>query len=175
MTLFSSAYVEEQRLLHLQPAYGSRGFNWAYLIAGIATVEKCSTILDYGCGKGSLGETLRRAGLAARDYDPAIEAASAPPRKADMVVSVDVLEHIEPECLDGVLEHLQTLTQRILFVAISTRPAKRWLSDGRNTHLIVEEGDWWRPKFEHYGFDLRRVWQTGIPEWVALMQRRGRT
>lgn len=171
MALVTADYVAEQRLLHEAPAYGSRGFNWGYLVAGIARVEACVSVLDYGCGKGTLCETLGRAGVDVRGYDPAIEAFSKPPRKADLVVSVDVLEHIEPACLDDVLDHLAALTIRMLFVAISTIPAKRFLSDGRNTHLIVEQGDWWRPKFEARGFTVRRVWPaTAIPEWVALMQ-----
>lgn len=175
MALVTPDYVDEQRLLHEAKAYGSRGFNWGYLVAGIARIEKCASVLDYGCGKGTLRETLDRAGIDARGYDPAVETFAAPPRKADLVVSVDVLEHIEPDCLDDVLDHLGALTLKTLFVAISTIPAKRYLSDGRNAHLIVEDGDWWRPKFEARGFTIRRVWPaTAIPEWVALMQAKAR-
>lgn len=172
MLLISPAYVNEQKLLHQQAAYGTRGFNWGFLIAGIAVIERCGSILDYGCGKGNLVHTLRDEGrLNARGYDPAMPAFAAPPSPADLVASVDVMEHIEPGCLDDVLAHLARLTRKVLFVAISTRPAKRFLSDGRNTHLIVEDGaTWWRPRFERHGFAVRRVWQTGIPEWVALMQ-----
>lgn len=170
MDLISSEYVREQQILHEAAAYGSRGFNWGYLIAGIAKIETCVSVLDYGCGKGTLGRTLRKAGIDAREYDPAVEAFSGRPKRADMVVSVDVLEHIEPDCVDAVLDDIRNLTGKILFVAISTRPAKRWLTDGRNTHLIVEEGEWWRPRLEQRGFTVRRVWLTGIPEWVAMLQ-----
>ena len=172
MGLISPAYIEEQRVLHDGTAYGSRGFNWGFLVAGIAQIEKCASVLDYGCGKGTLGRTLRDAGLDARDYDPAVWQFSALPASADLVVSVDVMEHIEPDRLGEVLDHVASLTRKILFVAISTRPAKRWLSDGRNSHLIVEAGSWWRPKFEARGFAVRRVWETALPEWVAMMERR---
>lgn len=175
MMLISDGYTNEQRLLHQQAPYGSRGFNWGYLIAGIAIVEQCNSILDYGCGKGTLVRTLRdEARLDARGYDPAVKGFDAKPASADLVACVDVMEHIEPECLDFVVNHLAGLTRKVLFVAISTRPAKRTLSDGRNTHLIVEDGDWWRPRFEAVGFRVRRVWQTGIPEWVCLMNAPGR-
>ncbi len=170
MALITPEYVREQELLHASSAYGSRGFNWGYLIAGIAKIERCASVLDYGCGKGTLGRTLRGAGIDARDYDPAVVAFSERPKRADLVVSVDVLEHLELECVDEVLEDLRSLTGKVLFVAISTRPAKRWLTDGRNSHLIVQEGDWWRPRLERCGFTVRRVWLTGIPEWVALLQ-----
>lgn len=174
MHLITHEYIAEQQLLHEAPAYGSRGFNWGYLIAGIARIEGANSILDYGCGKGTLTRTLSKAGIDARGYDPAVPAFAAAPRKADLVASVDVLEHIEPTCLDTVLDHLALLTLKVLFVAISTQPAKRFLSDGRNSHLLVEPGDWWRPKFEARGFTVRRVWSTGIPEWVALMQTKPR-
>lgn len=172
MALITAGYVNEQKILHEQEAYGSRGFNWGYLVAGIALVEQCRTVLDYGCGKGTLVRTLKEgARLDARGYDPAMPKWSAEPAPADLVASVDVMEHIEPDCLDDVLAHLGRLTMKVLFVAISTRPAKRTMTDGRNTHLIVEDGEaWWRPRFELHGFTVRRVWQTGIPEWVALMQ-----
>lgn len=172
MALISDDYRAEQQLLHEAPAYGSRGFNWGYLVAGIARIEGCKSVLDYGCGKGTLGRTLGKAGIDARSYDPAIKAFSAAPSKADMVVSVDVLEHIEPECLDEVLDHLARITGKILFVAISTIPAKRYLTDGRNTHLIIREGDWWRPQFEARDFTVRRVWPAK-DEWVAMMQAPG--
>lgn len=171
--LISPAYIKEQQLLHESEAYGSRGYNWAYLVAGIATVEKAKTILDYGCGKGTMGRTLNTAGMNCASYDPAVEKFAKPPQAVDLVACVDVLEHIEPDCLDAVLDHIAKVTRKVLFVAISTRKAKRWLSDGRNAHLLVEDGaTFWRPKFEARGFVVRRVWETGISEWVALMEKK---
>lgn len=168
--LITQAYVDEQKLLHEQDAYGSRGFNWGYLIAGIARIEGCNTILDYGCGKGTLVRTLTDAKIAATGYDPALPRFAAMPGPADLVACVDVLEHIEPECIDAVLDHFEALTRKILFVAISLTPAKRKLSDGRNTHILLRDPEWWRPRFEQRGFQIRRVWKTGLEEWVAMMQ-----
>jgi hypothetical protein len=168
--LVSPGYVAEQSFLHAQqPAYGSRGFNWGYLIAGIAVIEGGNSILDYGCGKGTLTRTLRDAQFDVRQYDPAIPSCALPPKPADIVAVLDVMEHIEPDCLDAVLIDLVRVTRRILFVTISTTPSKRWMRDGRNTHLIVMDGKWWRQQFERMGFRVRREWQTGLPEWVAMM------
>ncbi len=171
MALITDLYVEEQHRLHTSLAYGSRGFNWGYLIAGIAKIECCSSVLDYGCGKATLGRTLRQAGIDARDYDPGVPEFSTRPRKADLVACVDVLEHIEPDCLGEVLDHLVKLSLKVLFVAISTRPAKRFLSDGSNAHLIIKDDEWWRSHFEKRRMIVRRVWQTGVSEWVALLQK----
>lgn len=170
--LITPEYVGEQKLLHEQAAYGSRGFNWGYLIAGIARIENCKTILDYGCGKGTLVKTLSDAKIPVAGYDPAMPQFSKLPESADLVSSVDVLEHIEPECLSEVLNHLGHLTRKILFVAISMTPAKRKLSDGRNTHLLIERPEFWRPLFEQRGLIVRRVWDTGLDEWVAMMEKR---
>lgn len=172
--LITPEYVEEQKRLHTMGtgAYGDRGFNWAYLILGIAEIEKCNSILDYGCGKGSLGRALKNVKKEVQSYDPGVQAFSASPKPADLVVSLDMMEHVEPECLASVLDHIRDLTKKILFVAISTRPAKRFLTDGRNAHLIVQLDVWWREKFEFVGFNCRRVWQTGIPEWVAMLEKK---
>lgn len=172
MALITPGYVHEQKRLHASDAYGSRGFNWGFLVAGIAVIEKCKSILDYGCGKGTLGRALTDAGLDCRSYDPAIDHFAKPPAPADLVVSVDVLEHIEPELLDGVLDHIASLTTKRLFVAISTIKAKRFLSDGRNAHLLIEEAEFWRPRLEARGFQVRRVWDGGGKEWVAMLEKR---
>jgi hypothetical protein len=170
--LITPDYVTEQRRLHVMGtgAYGTRGFNWAYTIVGIMSVEGCTSLLDYGCGKGSMARAVRNVhGITMQSYDPGVPEFNKMPKRADLVASVDVLEHIEPECLNEVISHIRSLTRKLLFVAISTRPAKRFLSDGRNSHLIIENGDWWRTRFERYEFKIRRVWGTDLPEWVALM------
>ena len=83
------------------------------------------------------------------------------------------MEHIEPDCLDAVIADLARVTKKILFVAISTIPSKRTMSDGRNTHLLVQNDVWWRGQFERAGFNVRRVWKTGLPEWVCMMNAPG--
>lgn len=170
MALFTPQYVDEQKRLHAaEEAYGSRGYYWGYMAAGIARIENCHSVLDYGCGKGTLGNTLRGAGIDCREYDPGVPGKEVPPEPADLVVSVDVMEHIEPDLLNNVLDDLVRLTNKVLFVAISTRLSGRTMSDGRNTHLIVKGDGWWRRKLEKRRFVLRRVWKTGIKEWVAMM------
>ena len=81
-----------------------------------------------------------------QDYDPAIPGKDAPPGPADLVVCTDVLEHVEPEHLDAVLDDLQRLAKKSLFLLIATRPASKALPDGRNAHLTIEPPKWWIPK-----------------------------
>lgn len=172
MRLISPAYVKEQKSLHATiSSYGSHGFQWAYLIAGIAAIEGCHTILDYGSGKGTLGDNLRRAGFVCRDYDPA-GPHPGPPERADFVVAVDVLEHVEPDCLDDVLIHVSMVARQLVFVNIPTVVSQEFLSDGRNAHLNIHPFGWWRDAFEKRGFKVRRTWPDP-DSWTALMNPPG--
>lgn len=170
--LITPDYQKEQHRLHAlaRGGYGDNSYNYAYLLAGMALVERCSAVLDYGCGKGSLARSLCAAKIPCAKYDPAIPDCSALPAPADLVACLDVLEHVEPECLSEVLQHVRSLTRKVAFVAIATRPAGKTLSDGRNAHLIIQAGDWWRWQMERHRFEIRRVWSTGAEEWVAMMR-----
>jgi hypothetical protein len=102
-------------------------------------------VLDYGCGQGSLARAI---GDRVKEYDPAIPEKAAAPAPADLVVCTDVLEHIEPDCLAHVLDHLRDLTLKACFVVIATRPAMKFLADGRNAHLIIETDAFWRKQLD---------------------------
>lgn len=165
--LITPAYAQENARLHeVDPTFGAEGHAWGYLVAGIAYVEDCETILDYGCGKGSLAEAV---GPAVFEYDPAIPGKDEPPISCGLVACLDVLEHVELACLDDVLNDLARLARKKLFVVISTKRSKRLLSDGRDSHLIVRNGEDWRATFEAKGFTVKREWETGLRQWVALM------
>jgi Methyltransferase domain len=171
MALITAGYAREQKRLHADPSYGSGSHRHAYLVTGIAKIEGCDTILDYGAGKGTMGNVLRSVGLDVAEYDPGYPGKEARPQPADLVTCLDVLEHIEPECLASVLDDLAKLTKKRLLVDIACKFTKfRWLSDGRNSHLIVNEPEWWQGKFIKRNFRVLREWNTGVKAWVALMQ-----
>lgn len=177
--LITPAYIKEQKRLHkTDPDYACLGHKWAYLVAGIAVVEGCKSILDYGCGKGTFAKEVMKQFSPStpfwiEEYDPAVDIKAVTPyRKFDLVSCTDVLEHIEPECLREVLLDITNLTTMFIFVVISTKFTKgRWLSDGRNSHLIVNEGGWWEEQFVYLGWRVNRVWNTGVKEWVALLEK----
>jgi hypothetical protein len=107
-------------------------------------------VLDYGCGRGTLLSALwdKHATLPFDflEYDPAIPEKDTKPTKADLVVCGDVLEHIEPDCLYAVLDDIRGIARSAVFLVVATQPAAKFLSDGRNAHLIVEPAEWWLPK-----------------------------
>ena len=67
---------------------------------------------------------------------------------AELVICTDVLEHIEPELIDNVLKHIESLTLKTAYLIIDTLPAQKNLPDGRNAHLIIENQDWWTNKIQ---------------------------
>lgn len=151
----SPAYLDQQRALHAAPrGYGGKGSKWAAAVAALARAYQATSVLDYGCGQGSLGIALRAAplGLEVRDYDPAIPGKDGPPEPADLVVCTDVLEHIEPDRLDVVLTDLRRMARRVVFAVIATRPSNKTLPDGRNAHLILEDAAWWVTRLTGAGF-----------------------
>lgn len=143
--LISDSYQELNKQLHLSnAAYGTTAPKYVQHVQNLIDVTGAKNVLDYGSGKGLLGQALSH--LMIQEYDPGIEGKGEPPAPATVVVCIDVLEHIEPECLDDVLDDLKRVTQGACFITVSTRPAVKFLADGRNAHLIVEEIDWWLPQ-----------------------------
>jgi SAM-dependent methyltransferase len=156
--LISDAYREQNRLLHEQrDDYGRSGQQWAPYIYRLMEEEGFATVLDWGCGKGTLAAALAPKGKTIAEYDPAIPGKDATPEPAELVVCTDVLEHIEPVHVNAVIRELRRVTKRKLFLNIATRPAAKTLPDGRNAHLIVQDADWWRAKLASQ-FDIH-TWQ----------------
>jgi hypothetical protein len=168
--LISPAYRDRQRELHAQPrGYGQKGSKWAPTVRWLLEHYAATSVLDYGCGQGSLARALREyqiPGLRIAEYDPAIPGKDLLPLFADLVVCTDVLEHIEPERLPIVLAHLKLLARKAVFLVVNLRPAGKWLSDGRNAHLIVESADWWQRVVTEAGLTIPNL--PEIPNITAL-------
>lgn len=141
MELITEQYRRLNAVMHEKlPDYGVQGREHFIDIDTLAQSMKTQDILDYGCGKGTLAMHFP---FTIKQYDPAILKYSDLPESADLVVCTDVLEHIEPELIGNVLDHLRSLTKRVLYTTICTKPAKKSLPDGRNAHLIIESSKWW--------------------------------
>lgn len=171
--LISPDYLQEQIRLHDSPrGYGGRGKKWSTQVNALAWTYDCQSILDYGCGEGSLAVFLLIAKRASdiREYDPAIPGKDALPDPADLVVCTDVLEHVEPDRIDAVLTHLCGLARKVLFVVISLVETAKTLSDGRQAHILLKDPAWWRAAFDARGFDVRDELQVK-PEkqWAAVL------
>lgn len=145
--LISEGYRELNRRLHAEvDGYGRSSRAWAALVARMMDDEGHADALDYGCGKGELKQILPRLPIA--EYDPAIEGKEAAPAPADLVICTDVLEHIEPAHINAVIRDLRRVTKRKLLLVVATHPSIKTLADGRNAHLLVKPGSWWREKIK---------------------------
>lgn len=143
--LISDAYRRQLELLRATRKWGGDGAKHAETVDAFAREIGAASVLDYGCGLGDLGKALegRRRVMG---YDPGIPEKAILPKPADLVVCADVLEHVEPDRLPNVIDHINRLAAKAAYLVIATRPANAILPDGRNAHLIVEDADWWLAK-----------------------------
>lgn len=156
--VISQKYRAEQQRLHFNPRYGVASTAFAPLVQSMIRVGECRSLSDYGAGKCNLKVRLGLggdSGVAYYPYDPAFPD-YGPPKPADLVTCIDVLEHIEPEYLDTVLDEIASVTDKLALLTVHTGPAKKTLSDGRNAHLIQEPPDWWAERLSSH-FDLIHV------------------
>lgn len=140
--LITPSYLDLQKQLHANYDYG-KGVD-AQECATIIQGLNAQSAVDYGCGQGHLARLLSK--FEVEEYDPCIEGKDEEPARADVVVCADVMEHIEPECLDEVLLHIRALTKKFALFVIATGPSRKVMADGRPAHLIVEDAGFWFQK-----------------------------
>ncbi len=144
----SAEYVEQNKKLHeTTPTYGVSAVRHVEAIKKMYTAVKATSLLDYGCGKGLLAKNLD---FPIWEYDPAIEGKDKAPRPADLVVCIDVLEHIEPQFIDATLVDISRCIKKVGYFVINMEPSIKTLPDGRNTHLLQKDKVWWREKLTKY-------------------------
>lgn len=152
---------------YTRPGWGASGYSWANVVKGFAEQLGAKSILDYGCGRGTLKQAM--AGWDVREYDPGIIGKDVLPEPADLVVATDVLEHIEPDKLGHVLTHIRGLARKGVFLNIAMGPAKEVLADGRNAHLIQQQPKWWDEQLaKAWLWPSQKAVAKGYNVWVAL-------
>lgn len=177
---------EEQRRLNQQLHADSSNFGNRADAAGLATrlpealtrmqqFGVCHSVLDYGTGKGKLVERLRQelpSSIAVHGYDPAVEAYQHKPTSpVDVVVCLDVLEHIEIGSIEAVLHDLHALTRSFCYLVIDLQPAVKTLADGRNAHILLAPPEWWVSRLSQLfpcvaSFPVMH--QTGLPQKLVV-------
>lgn len=132
MDYYASRYI---------PLHRSR---WLDRVEQLADTIGAQTILDYGCGRGRGISSFSKYDV--RDYDPGVPGCTAEPAPADLVVSIHALEHVEPQYVDGVIEHMKKLATKALFIVVSCEPSTKLLPDGSPWHSFVRSAQWWTEK-----------------------------
>lgn len=167
--LISESYRAQQQWLHEHTDYGVASIKYAPLVTQILDRLEITHLLDYGCGaKMNLAKHIKpKRKLTYQGYDPGVPEMASAPVPAQMVACVDVLEHIEPEYLDNVLDHILTLSEAVTFLTIHTGPAGKTLPDGRNAHINQQPMDWWLPKIIAR-WDIQTVQQTNAHAFYVI-------
>ena len=167
--------IDEYAQIHAREAYGNTSLKNLRVLRPEIRLLRPNSIIDYGCGQSQLLDKLDLGyPVDLYRYDPAIPAhASKPDVTADLLLNVDVLEHIEEADLDEVLADMRSMCHDALII-VDTAPAKRTLPDGRNLHVTLKPHDWWRERVEkHFGrlepAPTLRSARAGFKTW-----RRGR-
>ncbi len=144
-----------------QDAYdGKSTLIYATLIKEIIKKNNIKNILDYGCGKAFYYEnktnlydinnqSLKQLWQVDIDlYDPCYEDRSniEENKKYDLVLCIDVLEHIPQIDIDWVLNRLISKANKYLFINVACYPAIALLPNGENAHINLNNPDWWHKK-----------------------------
>ena len=127
-----------------------------------------TSVLDFGCGIGTLGKYVQGergidGDIEWHEYDPSIPGKDTlPDRMFDAIVTTDVMEHIEPESLDGTLDWLCEHAAHWQFHHIDCNLNAKHLPDGRSVHLIVKPMTWWESTIVLPGWKL--VYRSSIQQ-----------
>ncbi|MEM6384342.1 MAG: methyltransferase domain-containing protein [Pseudomonadota bacterium] len=141
------ALISQYTSIYESKRYGDTSIkNLRFVLPQVAALKPAS-ILDYGCGRSKLVDALSSSvGATASRYDPAIaEFSERPTGQFDLLINIDVLEHIPEDDLDAVLGEMRALCREALIV-IDTRPAETLLPDGSNAHCTLHDHAWWHER-----------------------------
>jgi hypothetical protein len=153
--MISEQYQKVLENIHDSTPFGKRAKFPKHLEKFIQEI-KPNSMIDFGCGKGRLVDRIKEElpHITIRGYDPGNKKFNSPiDHTVDLLISTDVLEHIEPNHLEETLKFLSTKS-RYIYHQIACSPAKLILPDGRNAHLIIENQSWWRQKFLNLNYKI---------------------
>ncbi len=156
MKPYTDKYKNQLVEMHETTGWGGGGHKRAVAVNEVATAYGCQTVLDYGCGKGTLKTALvERFGWTPeliREYDPGIPGKDMQPTPADLVACTDVLEHVEPHLVGEICRHLWLMSVKVAYVLIVKQLSGKILPDGRNAHLTIGNTDFWVKQLHDAGF-----------------------
>jgi len=145
-------------------------------------MSKSDTLIDFGCGTGRPAAQFQRMGLDVIAIDHATNCLDAdvsvnflqsclwdlPKELSGMYgYCTDVMEHIPPEKIDGVLSEIRRVISGKVFFQIATFPDGMGKRIGETLHLSVYPSEWWREKLsEHWD----GVMVSGSRNCIAVVQ-----
>lgn len=158
---WTEEYAAMQREMHTQGNYGLWGAHdistvGRGLLTLYDTMKRPLTILDYGCGSGALASLVEEVFNIANvtRYDPFHPkwGGDRPVAIHDVVTCCDVMEHVEPQCVDNTLRYISERCRYMGLFYIATEEAEKTLPDGRNAHICLRGPKWWVGRLTDHGF-----------------------
>jgi len=157
----SDEYRKELVRVHTETEWGVTGgtLSGKAVIDFLKSRPDLKTILDYGCGRGSLKQYVEENGVTDREwtlYDPAMEQYNNKPTGTfDLVITTDVLEHVEPHMTNKVLRELYDYSDNVLLNDIACYYTYRYFTGGpyigQDLHINIEAPDVWRGRLSELG------------------------
>jgi hypothetical protein len=164
--MISEKHKSQHKALHQRrEEYGAAGHIFADLILSVAQSMNTKDVLDYGAGKQSLAKSVPF--LDIKSYDPCVEEISQDPEPADVVVCTHVLPYVENDHLNGVLEHLKSLTKKAVIFAINTEESGKLLDDGESVTKVKMGIIEWLGLLEEY-FDILTLNRINDKEFTCV-------
>jgi hypothetical protein len=164
----SPAHATAQRQHHTQNRdFGRHGYRWATLVRDLALEVGAASVLDYGCGKGTLAPHLRPhvPYVEVHEFDPGIPGKDTPPEPADLVVCTDVMIFVEPDRVGDVLADLARLACKAVLINVPKHPAHK-LRGPMATH-----GMWFTGLEDMHWLDSFRMYWPRFESWVVEPKR----
>tara|TARA_B100001175_G_C19435956_1_gene603576 strand:- start:266 stop:931 length:666 start_codon:yes stop_codon:yes gene_type:complete len=155
-----------------QDAYnGKSTLIYAELIKKIIKKNQIKNMLDYGCGKGFYYDNPFKSQVlnikSLRDYwgvdidlyDPCYDKYSSLEnnKKFDLIICIDVLEHVPSQDIDWVLKKIINKAKKYVFINVACYPAIALLPNKKNAHININEPIWWHNKILNFKKNLNEV------------------
>lgn len=154
--MISEEYRKLNEQMHEEGMFDGIDSTWYEpQIREIVRKENIKSLVDYGCGVGVFTPMFPE--LETHNFDPCVPKFNVEPPQCDMLVSFDVLEHVELPYLQTVLRHIKSLFSKVGYLAIATRLDRtKTLPDGTNPHKIVWPDHYWEKCLQMH-FDTQQV------------------
>jgi len=135
---------------------GRSTIHFAEVLKKIIDKNNCKTLLDYGSGKGDRYDNKSFSNekeypplkdfwnIKPTLFDPGVPYPK--PKKSnifDIVVSIDVLEHIPQQDLSWVIDEIFEYSKNIVFINVACYPAIATLPNSKNAHVSLFHPWWW--------------------------------
>jgi 2-polyprenyl-3-methyl-5-hydroxy-6-metoxy-1,4-benzoquinol methylase len=162
-------YQEELVQMHEHRKWGSSAirFGGADVLGLVMQRDYIKSVLDFGCGKALMEDYVRSncgRSLDWTNYDPGRPGIDRlPDGQFDLVITCDVLEHVEPDHITQTIKQIEERTRIVMYNNIACSPTNSNFTTGphigKNIHLIVQPPSHWRAQFASVLGPKMELWE----------------